>query len=612
MQFGVPKFNSLLNFFTRAVNPVDTAIATTGRVPKMFYAGKAVGGFVMFCAFPMITLTIWFAKTIIGAFVGGSFDYYYMLPSMHTYWASVNILVTNIATELGILSPMFLEDKDSASKIGIPVGVDKQDMLIMSKYFPDIISAKTGYIDIYAVSQRMQRIANKQAKYEYDHWSKQKNYDLTGYLQKNDEVTKGIRTPGEHNFWNKVDNFLTFEGFLERMTGIVKEFWDGTTPTHKDNSPKNNPMFAVENDDKEVFLNGVEDKLTSGTGASEEDRRKEILMNTTDNSYNISTETASYLDKLSAAFDSVNRDGGVYAVFNVDYQGSVSESISNSVSEVPTAGALKQVGQAGRDVKFSLAGGNIFGDVQKAITDGTLNFLKGALDGATFGLSNVISTLLGGGYVDIPKKWDDSDISLPTITYNMSLVSPYGNPISQLQNIYIPLCMILAGSLPLKAGEHSYVSPFLCSIFNKGVQEIKLGMITSVSITRGTTNLGFSRQKKALAYDVSFTVTDFSNIMTAPINSSIFDTLFNVQIDDESKIGRYLATLASRDLFTAKYSKPKIKIALSRSMMYFEQAISPNAWADLLGNKFTRPIVGLFANEKRITTISQNNGNNYF
>ena len=44
LQFGVPKFNSLINFFTRAISYEDAYIATHGRYPVGYTIGKVAGG----------------------------------------------------------------------------------------------------------------------------------------------------------------------------------------------------------------------------------------------------------------------------------------------------------------------------------------------------------------------------------------------------------------------------------------------------------------------------------------------------------------------------------------------------------------------------------------
>ncbi len=75
MEFGVPKFNSLLNFATRAIDYEDSYIANTGRLPVGYKVGKFLGAGVMFAAFPMISIAIWATKLASRLIIGhGSFD----------------------------------------------------------------------------------------------------------------------------------------------------------------------------------------------------------------------------------------------------------------------------------------------------------------------------------------------------------------------------------------------------------------------------------------------------------------------------------------------------------------------------------------------------------
>lgn len=61
------------------------------------------------------------------------------------------------------------------------------------------------------------------------------------------------------------------------------------------------------------------------------------------------------------------------------------------------------------------------------------------------GLSGVLATLTGNAYVDLPKKWESSDMSFTSHTYSMQLRALYNTPFSILKDEIIPLCMILAG-----------------------------------------------------------------------------------------------------------------------------------------------------------------------
>jgi len=282
-------------------------------------------------------------------------------------------------------------------------------------------------------------------------------------------------------------------------------------------------------------------------------------------------------------FDASLRGGGAYAVFGVDYTGSVSESISSTTSAIETGGMVKNLSKKAKDVKFNLAGGNILPGAD-IIANGVKDLAAGALDSVTFGLSSVIQTLTGGGYINIPDKWHDSSVKLAEHTFKMKLISPYGNTFSQLQNIYIPLSMILAGALPISVGKSSYTSPFLCSLFGRGIQNTKLGIITSVSITRGTSNLGFNKSRRPLAIDVSFTVTDLSPVLNVPIPKGVFAEVFSASFEDNSPMARYVAVLGGRNILDERYSTRKIALRTSRRLMSYSQLFSGSKLGMMAGS----------------------------
>lgn len=560
MEFGIPKFNSLIDFFTRAIDYEDSYIANNGRVPVGYKIGQFLGAGVMLAAFPLITLSIWAVKLVSKLIIGNkNFDYYYLEPAMHMYWGAVNNIITNLATEMGILAPELMNDGTAANKIGVPVKINQKDLNDMKELLPGLLS-DNNYIDVFAIATRAQTIANQQLLKEREFYElgEESEFDFNGYVKTRNSI-KESSSPGAGNI-NAINSALSFNNFLKKVTGP-----DG--------------------------LFGSEDKIKDDPNSVPKDNK---FIKNQDGSYPIDNkEKEGYLDKLTKAMDAGIKDGGLHAVFYVDYTGSVSESFSNSVGNISVRDKLKNVASGARNVKFDLAGGNIVDGAQDMLQAGK-NVLAGALDSVTYGLSSVITTITGGGYIDIPKKWEDSDMSLPQITYNMQLISPYGNTISQLQNIYIPLAMLLAGTLPLSAGKSSYTSPFICSLYTKGIQNIKLGMITSLSITRGTSNLGFNKQRKPLAIDISFTVTDFSTLITAPVNSSLFD-IFNASLQDDTPLANYLATLGSRDLLTSKYTLPKIKLRASRMLMKKDQMISPASWGLRMGEGLSGLLSGVVA-----------------
>ena len=673
LEFGLPKFNSMLSFFTRAIDGEDSMVANYGYVPVGYTLGKAGGYFAMFCAFPLMTIMIFVTKLFINFVASGPFQFYYMKPAMVQYWGVVNLIVNQMMTELGIFSPSIGEanPENQAEKIGMPVKMDDKDLHDLSIYMPGIFNPKSGYLDVYAVAQTSQAVVNAVTQAEYDYYGELgnalENKDLNanhvkGFVIKN--LTNSVK------YWpgGKVFNELDVK---TRFSFLRKTYFNGIEDTIKSNGnkeavPPNSIVVKGENgyeyeDVKQHLKSRKSDgnvkglysqRMDPNTGRvvssvtekgrkktddldadteilgksmSEQEARTELSLDSNnfkaneDGTYNytpnqgdasILQNIKDWLGNAGEYFDSAFRGGGSYAIFNVDYQGSASDSISNSYSDIDTGGFLNSVSQGARHMKFNLAGGNIFGGLQETLIKEVAGFISGAVEGVSYGLSNVVRTLLGGGYVDIPKKWDDSDIQLHSSSYTIDLVAPYGNIYSQIQNVYLPLAMLLAGSLPLATGKASYTSPFLCSLFNKGVQEIKLGMITSLSIERGTSNLPFTRNKRPLGIKVSFTVTDFSNLMAAPVKAGIIDSIFDFSLEDDTPFGRYIGVLCSRDLYSSKYLLPKLKKKLSRLRMALSQSASSAAMGMRIGHAL-EPLLGFIPIERNFNQVQLNDFRNF-
>lgn len=605
MQFGVPRFNSLIGFLLNSITSSQAYVANTGRVPAFYYVGRAIGSIAIFCLFPVITIGIWALKFLYQFVASESYKFYYLSPAMHLYWGTVNTIVSMLATDLGFLAPQYLKDKDKATKLGTPVIIDKEDLAIMKEYMPDLISANTGYLDIFAVATKHQRLVNMQSQLEYKLYEKfgddPHNININpnalyGYIKESEETIMPARIPQSGSMgW--LNDAFSFSKFINR---------------HIQNDPDTNkPGMYKMTETKEMTLKAddAENRDTKKGIEGKNGIEQGVDVPNPDGSYNIRESDTKMLEGIADSLSAVLRDGGLYAVFNVNYQGSASESISSSTGDVELQGMINSLVKNMKNLHVNLAGGNVvpmMGDV----IDQVRGFISGSLEGVTHGLSNIVTVLTGGALVEIPKKWEDTSISLNSVRYEMDLISPYGNPLSQLQNIYIPLAMLLAGALPLSTGHNSYTSPFLCSIFNKGVQDVALGMITSLNIERGVTNLPFNRNKRALSFKVSFTVTDFNPVLSAPVNASIFDGMFSVGHNDNSNFGRYLATMASRDLYTKKYFGAKIAIRKSRVYQAFSQATSHYGKGFMFG-EWIQPIFTIFTEEKKLNQ-TQNNNISYF
>lgn len=537
MRFGVPQFNSLTTFFTGFYNSSVARLAKTGRTAGdsfFFKIGQAVGTIFGLVFWPILAVNL--AGNLARYFFNRpSSKFYYLKPTMITYWSAVNTMVNRIGVGRGLLPSFIKDNKDK--RIGDQAVND--DMLkMLHELMPDVFS-ETGAYDIYAVANKAQRMANR--------------------LQKDDEA-----------------NFTA--GSYTDFKGYVKSIGQG-----KLKKPVGRTMFQAIESWIDIEMTTIDEEKSENSEAS-------IKNDPTD-----TTKPRKSPEKTFEYFKAEMDDGSAFANFRVDYTGAISESFSNSVGESDLASKINSISSQARAATFSFAGGNIVGSALGSAVGGVLDaagsFVSGAAD--ALGVSGLVG-LAGGAFVDIPKNWQSSSASLPRSTYTMQLVSPYGNTVSQINNLYIPLCMLLAGALPLSTGKQSYTSPFICEIYDKGRCQTRLGMIDSLSITRGTGNLGFNKQGHAMAIDISFSIVDMSSVMHMPISQGIAGDDAESIFDDETVYSDYMAVLASQDLHSQFYKLPKLKLAAARRVRRIEAITSPSMWAMVVHDKTPVGLLDVF------------------
>ena len=529
MRFGVPQFNSLTTFFTGFYNSSAARLAKTGRGDGLFFGLGQVTGFVLSAVLWPVLLVNLVGNLGRYFFNKPSSKFYYLKPTMLSYWSAVNTMVNRIGVGRGLV-PAYL--KTSADqKINSQHTVDTTELEKLHDLMPDIFSA-TGAYDIYAVANKAQRIANK--------------------LQADDEA--GF-TGG---------SYTDFKGYVKK-TGSVKL----TAPAGR------------------TFIGSLTLWMNSELAKPSEADNAEAGMKF-DKEGNKAPEPTGYFEYLKSEMD----DGSAFANFRVDYTGPVQESFSNSVGESEMSSKINSMASQARSASFSFAGGNIVGGALGTMVGGVVNAAKDFVTGAAdaLGVSGLVG-IAGGAFVDIPKNWQSSSATLPRSTYTMQLVSPYGNVVSQMTNLYIPMCMILAGALPLSTGKQSYTSPFLLELYDKGRCQTRLGMIDSLSITRGTGNLGFNKHGHAMAIDISFSVVDMSSVLHMPIAKGFTSGDSDGIFDDETVFSDYMSVLSSLDLKSQLYKVPKLKLALARKTRRIEAITSPSMWAMVTHEKTP---VGLF------------------
>lgn len=112
-----------------------------------------------------------------------------------------------------------------------------------------------------------------------------------------------------------------------------------------------------------------------------------------------------------------------------------------------------------------------------------------------------------GMKVVYPELWSESGYS-KNINFNLSFVSPYGDPLSIFKYVYVPFCALLCLALPRQAAENGFVSPFFVRADIPGMFTTDLGLISDITWTKGGSNNLWTKDGLPRAIDCTITLTD--------------------------------------------------------------------------------------------------------
>lgn len=535
LRFGVAQFTSFTQFFTGFYSSDAGAAARQGRFTSGFINGfLKFGGVVLSAALAplaIIPVAILMFGSMIRYFMNiPSSKFYTLKPSMPMYWSAVSSMLNQIGSNQGIIS--YMNDKDKANVVGQEHNFGQAEKSILSALMPLEFTPK-GTIDIHAVANKAKRL-----EMQYDYMRVKMFEDSEADSDNNENFFGVIKDSLSPNRIARARHpnasaSVGIEAYLARFLSDGKD------------------LSTISDDENKV---GVEKDIRTA-----KEKTPEQLANDAVLTYEPETKVGGFLNY----FTSNLADGAEWASFRVDYTGPVSESFSNSVTESSLAQKINGMSSANRDIRMNYGG-----------LAGSVPMMETVVGAVQTILGSVASTLhveglaaaAGSAFVDIPKHWESSSSQLPKATYTMTLISPYGNPISQMFSLYVPLCMLLAGALPLSTGKQSHTSPFLVELHDRGRCMTRLGIIDSLSITRGTSNLGFNNEGQPMAVDVSFSVLDLSSVMSMPILPGIGSQLLSGLFDSENAFSDYLMALSGMKLGDTIYRMPMLKYQVRRKL----------------------------------------------
>jgi hypothetical protein len=255
--------------------------------------------------------------------------------------------------------------------------------------------------------------------------------------------------------------------------------------------------------------------------------------------------SGTFAHQFITAFEGTMYDAALFVGFRVEKGVDTSESFSNETGPSTIAGQVNSKAEQARDARFSTAYGNVDGGAGSAFLSAIGAVLKGAAD--TVVGSSVENILAGAGVVDFPDVWKSSSFS-KSYHFNMSLRSPYGDQYSILQNLYIPLALLLGGALPRGIGQAAYTAPFVCRAYCKGMFAVPLGMITNMTVKRGADQFGWTSARLPTCLDVSFEIKDLSPAMYLAIADGGTWSALKEAFGANSNFQEYLMTLSGMGL----------------------------------------------------------------
>lgn len=615
MDFGVPMYNSLGNFFSRFYDHDMGLLANQGIMSGLCYtAGKFIGYVFLFPV--VIAMKIGHVVEDIYRYLRHipSSRYYYMKPTMHVYWTMVTTITTAMMVNMGLIpgyDPLKYQQEKTLkmqANDGKPDAVHNERLITdeefaaYQKILPDIFRLSSGGIDARAVATRYQRLANAHqqeiSNITKDARTVEESYQLILDYVKNNKSKNfnALDNPSilKYIAEYKASNLGTGKGVIdisipaqteEERQAIQQSLLDATTAGEVAEGAVENITRSIEAV-KNIAANmvGIQTNTVKAAVPQAEQNNAEAVGTTKGkdgasasdiahaaeaegNAGNAGSETGfwdgigDFMEENGEFFMGTVRDGMAWVSFIVDHHNNFSESFSNSTRSSSIADSMNQTASEAKNMIFNVAGGNIGDNLAADVFESFMGGVKSVFQGVmnSVGLQG-LNALGGAAFADIPDFWDSSSTNLPQNSYTIQLRSPYGNPMSLFINIYFPLAMILAGAVPRSTGGASYTSPFLCRLWHKGRAQVQLGIISDLTVSRGQGNIGWNTRDQATAIDVSFSITNLSKMLHMPITTEVgLKDAFGFNLfNEDNNFTDYMAVLAGLGLPEQFYRKANL------------------------------------------------------
>lgn len=604
---GVPVYNDMATFFSNFFHVKSSILSRRGRGDGFWYNVGSVAGTIVTLPLQPFILAGSFAKFMMNM---PRTKYYYLKPAMHMYHRAVAGMMGAYMVNVGLTTLIpgggDSEYYDPAMGAGSADEL-KNQLRVYNKRSG--LTTKSGAIDIFKISTRAQRLANE--------YRKNISTALDGIEPK--LAADGTITPeGRFDYMRRLNESVeqTIKGLSgdeDIISKVTKDQWqsEGKPEDGFETRSLLDRFIAMFYDDDV----GASAKLNDGGAGAET-----IGTNTDEKP----EEQHSWWKGLMASADASMNMGAEFVTLRVSNTGTQSESFSNSFGESGIMETINSNSASARAARFNIAEGNIVGPLGSAIT-AVSNVVSGVLDGMGAG---GLMALGGSAFIDIQKVYQNSSNDMMTTSVTVPLRAWSADPWTIAKDIAFPLFSILALGMPKSTGNQSYDEPFLLELFLRGRSQMRECRVRSISVTRGTGDIGWTKGGHALGIDVTIDFEDMSGVMGVPLNpdtsriitavasvgqglNSMFGNSETVSgwIDsaaaatqsssysEDNKFGDYMNVLGAVDLHNQinTYSG-KLKLNMAKTRVGMEQWRSPATMNSMFFDTLPGVIIQAFAN----------------
>lgn len=209
-----------------------------------------------------------------------------------------------------------------------------------------------------------------------------------------------------------------------------------------------------------------------------------------------------------------------YVAFYIDSETQVSESFSNDTTSSVLASKFDSASGVANELKF-IMGNYPIDDVlfDNDVFNGIVDSFKGFVESSPLTNNRLIQRLISdartvvtGGKLIFPEIWSDSSFSR-SYDITVKLRTPDCDKLSWYLNIFVPLAHLICLTAPRqivadgKTNPNAYGAPFLVRGFYKGIMSVEMGIISSMSINKGSQS-AWTVDGLPTQVDVNFSLKD--------------------------------------------------------------------------------------------------------